>query len=178
MNPSDLLLGVVSQFITDPLSTECLRSNSGTQTRHKAIAPHWSSSYPEYLSADQDQVEQQRVVWSRLYSHRANLAKRLTSTRERYHAARQALNPGITQVESSHDPLYRDIFICDAGSQEFSELGYCHILDPSFPLSTYLPFHRSPISPLSLIKLPCVIHPFPFVLSPCTLFITRTRILG
>ena len=73
------------------------------------IAPHWSSSYPKYLSADQDKEEQQRIVWSRIHDHRANLAKRLLSTRERYLAARQELNPKLTQVESSHGPLFRDI---------------------------------------------------------------------
>ena len=61
------------------------------------------------MSPDQGQEEQRRVVWSRLHNHRANLAKRLTTTRERYLAARRDLNPQMTQVESSHDPLYRDI---------------------------------------------------------------------
>ena len=89
-------------------STECLWSISRTQTRHKAIAPHWSSSYPEYLSPIQDQEEQRRVVWSRLHNHWANLAKRLSTTKDQYLAARRELNPRMTQVESSHDPLYRD----------------------------------------------------------------------
>ena len=74
----------------------------------KAIAPHWSSSYPDYLSPEQGEGEQRRIVWSRLHNHRANLANRLASTRERYLAARRELNPRTTQVESSHDPLYRD----------------------------------------------------------------------
>ena len=60
----------------------------------------------------------------------------------------------------------------------FEQSVTCHVLDSSFLLSTYLPFCRSPISPPSLISFPYVIHPFPFVLSPCTLLITRTRILG
>ena len=94
---------------TDPLSTEYLWSNSRTQTRHTTIAPHWSSSYPEYLSPEQGQEEQRRVVWLRLHNHRANLADRLSSTRERYLAARRALNPKTTQAELSHDPLYCDI---------------------------------------------------------------------
>ena len=98
----------ISSTQTDPLSTEYLWSNSRTQTRHKAIAPHWSSSYPEFLSPNRDKEEQQREVWSRLHSHRANLANRLTSTRDKYFAARRALNPRTTQAESSHDPLYRD----------------------------------------------------------------------
>ena len=74
-----------------------------------AIAPHWSSSYPEYLSPNQTPEEQQRVVWSRLHSHRANLAKRLSKERERYLAAHRDLNPKLAQVEPSHDPLYRDM---------------------------------------------------------------------
>ena len=74
----------------------------------KTIAPHWSSSYPGYLSPDQDEGEQRRIVWSRLHDHRANLANRLARTRDRYLEARRALNPRTTQVESSHDPLYRD----------------------------------------------------------------------
>ena len=93
---------------TDPLSTECLWSNSRTQTRHKAIAPHWSLSYPEYLSPDQDKEEQQRVVWSRLHSHRANLASRLLKQKECYLTLCQELNPRTTQAESSHEPLFRD----------------------------------------------------------------------
>ena len=98
----------ISSTQTDPLSTECLWSNSRTQTPHKTIAPHWSSSYPEYLSSNQDEREQRRVVWSRLHEHRANLANRPITTRDRYFAARRALNPRTTQAESSHDPLYRD----------------------------------------------------------------------
>ena len=91
-----------------PSQLKCPWSISGTQTSHRAIAPHWSSSYPDYLSPDQDEGEQRRVVWHRLYNHRTNLANRLARTRERYLEARRALNPRTTQVESSHDPLYRD----------------------------------------------------------------------
>ena len=94
------------------LSTECLWSSSRAQTRHNAIAPHWSPSYPEYLSTTQDQTEQRRVVWSRLHNHRVNLAKRLLTTKEQYLAAHRELNPKMTQVESSHDPLYRDSITC------------------------------------------------------------------
>ena len=91
-----------------PSQLKCPWSISGTQTPYKAIAPHWSSSYPNYLSLGQDEEEQRRIVWSRLHNHRANLANRLARTRERYLEARQALNPRTAQVESSHDPLYRD----------------------------------------------------------------------
>ena len=60
------------------------------------------------MSLDQTQEEQRRIVWSRLYNHRFNLAKRLETTKEQYLRARRELNPRSTQVESSHDPLYRD----------------------------------------------------------------------
>ena len=73
------------------------------------IGPHWPSSYPEYLSPHQDKDEQQRIVWARLLSQRSNLAKSLKEQKERYQALRRELNPRTTQVESSHDPLYRDI---------------------------------------------------------------------
>ena len=74
-----------------------------------AIAPHWSSSYPEYLSPEQDKEEQWRIVWARLQSHHSNLAGRLSEQKAHYFALRQELNPRTTQVESSHEPLFRDI---------------------------------------------------------------------
>ena len=74
-----------------------------------AIGPHWPSSYPEFLSPHQGKSEQQRIVWARLLNQRINLAKSLREQNERYKALRRELNPGTTQVESSHDPLYRDI---------------------------------------------------------------------
>ena len=74
----------------------------------KAIAPHWSSSYPKYLSLNQDPEEQQRVVWSRLHSHWANLASRLSKQKEQYLTLHQELNPWTTWVESSHEPLFCD----------------------------------------------------------------------
>ena len=79
-----------------------------SDSSYSTIAPHWSSTYPEYLSLDLTKEEQRRIVWSRLYSHRYNLAERLKTTKERYLQARRELNPRSTQVESSHDPLYRD----------------------------------------------------------------------
>ena len=75
------------------------------------IGPHWPSSYPEYLSPHQDKDEQRRVVWARLLSQRSNLAGRLSETRACYLALRQELNPRTTQVESSHDLLYRDTIV-------------------------------------------------------------------
>ena len=75
----------------------------------RSIGPHWPSSYPEYLSPHQDKDEQRRIVWARLLSQRTKLASRLSKQNQRYQALRQELNPRTTQVESSHDPLYRDI---------------------------------------------------------------------
>ena len=72
------------------------------------IGPHWPSSYPEYLSPYQGKDEQRRIVWARLTSQRSSLAKSLKEQKERYKALRRELNPRTTQVESSHDPLYRD----------------------------------------------------------------------
>ena len=72
------------------------------------IGPHWPSSYPEYLSPHQGKDEQQRIVWTRLLSQRSNLARSLKEQKERYLTLRRELNPRTTQVESSHDPLYRD----------------------------------------------------------------------
>ena len=74
-----------------------------------AIGPHWPSSYPEYLSPHQDKDEQRRIVWARLISQRSNLAKSLSKQKEHYQALHRKLNPRTTQVESSHNPLYRDI---------------------------------------------------------------------
>ena len=80
---------------------------------HTTITPHWSSSYPEYLSLHQDQEEQQRIVWSRLRDHRANLAKRLSSTRERYLAARQELNPKSSQATDRCSVTVKDMNLWD-----------------------------------------------------------------
>ena len=84
-------LGLISCNTTTSRSLRLIPSQlkypwsiSGTQTPHEAIAPHWSSSYPDYLSPEQDEGEQRRIVWSRLHNHRANLANRLARTRERY----------------------------------------------------------------------------------------------
>ena len=116
-----------------PSQLSALGVSPGLRTSHETIAPHWSSSYPEYLSPNQDQEEQSRVVWSRLHDHRANLANRLATTRDKYYAARRALNPRTTQAESSHDPLYRDIWavlefqcICHAFSTLASNMGTPH----------------------------------------------------
>ena len=86
---------------------ELLQDSDSSQ----AIAPHWSSSYPKYLSPEQDKAEQWRIVWARLRSHQSNLASRLSKQKECYLALCQELNPRTTQVESSHEPLFRDILI-------------------------------------------------------------------
>ena len=77
----------------------------------EAIGPHWPSSYPEYLSPHQDKDEQRRIVWARLHDQRSNLAKTLKEPKARYEALRRELNLRMTQVESSHDPLYCDIVV-------------------------------------------------------------------
>ena len=61
------------------------------------------------MSPSQDQEEQRKVVWSRLHSHQANLAGRLSKQKECYLALCQELNPRTTQVESSHKLLFHDI---------------------------------------------------------------------
>ena len=83
---------------------ELLQDSDSSQ----AIAPHWSSSYLEYLSPEQDKAEQWRIVWARLWSHHSNLASRLSQQKECYLALCQELNPRTTQVKSSHEPLFRD----------------------------------------------------------------------
>ena len=92
-----------------PLNWVPLELLQDSDSSSATIAPHWSSSYPEYLSADQDKEEQRRVVWSRLHSHRAKLAGRLSKQKEWYFALRKELNPKTTQVKSSHEPSFRDI---------------------------------------------------------------------
>ena len=84
---------------------ELLQDSDLSQT----IAPHWSLSYRVHLSPEQDKEEQRSVVWARLRSHRAKLAGRLSEQKARYFALHQKLNPRMTQVESSHEPLFRDI---------------------------------------------------------------------
>ena len=118
-------------------STECLWSNSRTQTLHKAIAPHWSSSYPEYLSSNQDPEEQRRVVWSRLHSHQANLASRLKKQKERYLALRHKLNPRTTQAESSHVPLLRDTVLGGGAPLPLNFLGRVSSRSPGVVSSSY-----------------------------------------
>ena len=93
---------------TNPSQLSALGVAPGLRLITNTIAPHWSLSYPKYLSSVQDKQEQQRVVWTRLCEHCSNLAGRLSEQKQHYLALRQELNPRMTQAESSHDPLYRD----------------------------------------------------------------------
>ena len=88
------------------MPSELLQDSDSSFT---TIGPHWPSSYPEFLSPHQDKDEQRRIVWARLTSQRSNLAKSLSKQNERYQTLRRELNPKTTPVESSRDPLYRDI---------------------------------------------------------------------
>ena len=92
---------------TDLRSTVCLWSNSRTQTHsHSTIAPHWSSSYPDYLSPSWDEDTQQTVVWARLREHRKLAQQGLAEVRERYNALHQEQQ---ARVELRHELSSRDI---------------------------------------------------------------------
>ena len=69
------------------------------------IAPHLSSSYPDYLSPVWDENTQRAVVWSRLQEHRKLANRSLQKINERYKALRQEQQ---TQVESRHESSSRD----------------------------------------------------------------------
>ena len=94
-----------------PLNWVLLELLQDSDSSLATIGPHWPSSYPEYLSPQQSKGEQQRIVWARLKDQHSNLAKSLKEQMERYHALRRELNPRTTQVESSHNPLYRDMHV-------------------------------------------------------------------
>ena len=70
------------------------------------IAPHLSSSYPDYLSPIWEEETQRAVVWNRLREHRKLAHRSLSKINERYKALRQEQQ---TQAESRHEPLSRDI---------------------------------------------------------------------
>ena len=91
---------------TDLHSIVCLWSNSRTLTRQQTIAPHLSSSYPDYLSPVWDEDTQRTVVWHRLREHRKLASHSLRKINERYKALRQEQQ---TQAESSHESSSRDI---------------------------------------------------------------------
>ena len=90
-----------------PLNWVPLELLQDSDSSQETIA-HQSSSYPEYLSPSQDKDEQRRIVWARLKSHRTNLAGRLSEQKARYLALRQELNLRTSQVETSHERLFRD----------------------------------------------------------------------
>ena len=92
-----------------PLNWVPLELLQDSDSSSETIGPHWPSSYPKYLSPIWDKDEQQRVVWNRLRSQRSNLASQLSEQKEHYLALHQELNPRMTQAESSHNLLYRDI---------------------------------------------------------------------
>ena len=73
-----------------------------------AIAPHLSSSYPDYLSPVWDEDTQRAVVWHRLREHRKLASHSLHKINERYRALRQEQQ---TQVESRHESSSRDIML-------------------------------------------------------------------
>ena len=73
----------------------------------ETIGPHWPSSFPKYLSPNWDNNEQRRVVWSRLQGLRTLASRKPSKTTERYHALHQEYQK--TQVEPSHEPLFRDM---------------------------------------------------------------------
>ena len=83
---------------------ELLQDSDSSQ----AIAPHWSLSYSEYLSPEQDKEEQWRIVWARQRSHHSKLANQLSEQKNQYLTLRQEFNLRTAQVESSHEPLFRD----------------------------------------------------------------------
>ena len=91
-----------------PLNWVPLELLQGSDSSQITIAPHWSSSYPKYLSSDQDKEGKRRVVWARLHSHCSNLAQRLSEQKKQYLTLHQELNPRMTQAKSSHEPLFRD----------------------------------------------------------------------
>ena len=96
----------ISFLSTEPHSTVCHWRSSRTQTRPcSTIAPHQSSSYPEYLSPTWDEQTQRAVVWTRLREHCKLAHRSLSKINERYKALHQEQQ---TQVESRHESLSRD----------------------------------------------------------------------
>ena len=83
---------------------EQLRDTNSSQ----AIAPHWSSSYPDYLSPVWDEGTQRAVVWNRLREHRKLANRSLQKINKRYKALRQEQQ---TQVESRHESSSRDNYL-------------------------------------------------------------------
>ena len=100
----------------------------------ETIAPHWSSSYPEYLSLSWDTETKQGVVWSRLWEHRNLASHKPSKQTERYHALHQEFQR--TQVEPSHKPLSCDSIPWEHQQPVFWLVQVCLLLkaDPTNPL--------------------------------------------
>ena len=101
------------------------------------IAPHQSSSYPEYLSPTWDEHTQRAVVWTRLRENHKLANHSLAKINEHYCALHQEQQ---TQVESSHKPLSCDIksnLTMASRAEKFSKLAYLSIKgeNATFPRS-------------------------------------------
>ena len=89
------------------------------------IAPHLSSSYPDYLSPVWDEDTQRAVVWHRLREHRKLASHSLRQINERYKALRQEQQ---TQAESSHEPSSRDIYRLLNGAQDIMRQPFSRVM--------------------------------------------------
>ena len=87
-----------------PLNSVPLEQLQDTNSS-STIAPHLSSSYPEYLSPTWDKETQRVVVWTRLQEHCKLARQGLAEIGERYKALRQEQS---TRVESRHESSSRD----------------------------------------------------------------------
>ena len=93
---------------TDLLNCVPLELLQDTDLSISTIAPHWSSSYPEYFSPDWDKDTQWAVVWTRLQELWHKLANwSLATVNERLLALHQEQQ--LTQAKSSHKLLSGDI---------------------------------------------------------------------
>ena len=90
-----------------PLNCVTLEFLQDTDLSIITIAPHWSSSYPEYLSPHWDENTQRAVVWTRLQEHRKLANCSLAKVNERFLVLCQEQQ--MTQVKSSHEPSSCDI---------------------------------------------------------------------
>ena len=89
-----------------PLNWVPLELLQDSDLSQETIGPHWASSFPEYLSPDWDKGKQQRVVWSRLQELWTLASQKSLKQMKWYHARHQEYQK--TQVEPSHEPLFRD----------------------------------------------------------------------
>ena len=84
-----------------------LESLQDTDLSLSTIAPHQSSSYPDYLSLTWDEDTQIAVVWTRLHEHHKLANHSLAKINKHFTALCQEVQQ--TQAESSHEPLSCDI---------------------------------------------------------------------